>query len=92
MRRVGRVFFAESDGVAKTRILFNADPDKQRHAINASDLRPGKNSFCRCWLSKTLPKCDGSHKQHNQATGDKVGPVVVMVPVEPTETGIGNKT
>jgi CDGSH-type Zn-finger protein len=37
-------------------------------------------SYCRCWLSKTFPKCDGSHKQHNLETGDKVGPLVVQIP------------
>lgn len=26
-------------------------------------------SYCRCWLSSTFPKCDGSHKAHNLATG-----------------------
>lgn len=26
-------------------------------------------SYCRCWLSATFPKCDGSHKYHNMATG-----------------------
>lgn len=26
-------------------------------------------SYCRCWLSKTFPKCDGSHKAHNALTG-----------------------
>lgn len=26
-------------------------------------------SYCRCWLSKTFPMCDGSHKAHNALTG-----------------------
>lgn len=26
-------------------------------------------SYCRCWLSSTFPRCDGSHKVHNMATG-----------------------
>ena len=24
-----------------------------------------------------MPYCDGSHREHNKATGDNVGPVVV---------------
>ncbi|KAL1459452.1 hypothetical protein WDU94_011434 [Cyamophila willieti] len=34
-------------------------------------------ALCRCWRSKTFPKCDGSHAQHNQCTGDNVGPVLI---------------
>lgn len=29
-------------------------------------------SYCRCWLSKSFPKCDGSHKHHNAITGTKI--------------------
>lgn len=28
-------------------------------------------SYCRCWLSATFPRCDGSHKAHNMATGTR---------------------
>ena len=27
----------------------------------------------------TMPKCDGSHKFHNQLTGDHLGPLVVVI-------------
>ena len=34
--------------------------------------------YCRCHKSSTFPLCDGSHVAHNAATGDNVGPLVVM--------------
>lgn len=36
-----------------------------------------KKVFCRCWRSKTFPHCDGSHTEHNQVTGDNVGPLII---------------
>ncbi|KAK0056226.1 adenosine kinase 1 isoform X2 [Biomphalaria pfeifferi] len=40
---------------------------------------PGeKVSLCRCWKSKKWPYCDGAHKEHNQSTGDNVGPVNIV--------------
>eukprot|EP00667_Euglena_gracilis_P007425 EG_transcript_7500 len=40
----------------------------------------GKAVMCRCWLSKTWPKCDGAHAKHNAETGDNVGPLIVSAP------------
>lgn len=34
-------------------------------------------AYCRCWKSKTFPKCDGSHVKHNKETGDNTGPLVI---------------
>jgi len=43
-------------------------------------LEPGaKVVYCRCWLSETFPKCDGSHMKHNKAVGDNLGPLIVTV-------------
>lgn len=36
-----------------------------------------KKVFCRCWRSKTFPHCDGSHTEHNNVTGDNVGPLII---------------
>jgi CDGSH-type Zn-finger protein len=36
-----------------------------------------KKVFCRCWRSKNFPYCDGSHTEHNNATGDNVGPLII---------------
>jgi len=36
-----------------------------------------KKVFCRCWRSKAFPYCDGSHTEHNQVTGDNVGPLII---------------
>lgn len=36
-----------------------------------------KKVFCRCWRSKAFPYCDGSHTEHNQTTGDNVGPLII---------------
>eukprot|EP00057_Strongylocentrotus_purpuratus_P004003 XP_003727814.1 PREDICTED: CDGSH iron-sulfur domain-containing protein 2 homolog A isoform X1 [Strongylocentrotus purpuratus] len=50
------------------------DKAKVVHAFDIEDLGD-KEAFCRCWRSKTFPKCDGSHVGHNKATGDNVGPL-----------------
>ena len=43
--------------------------------VTASDK--GVVAYCRCWRSKTFPKCDGSHVKHNKETGDNTGPLVI---------------
>jgi CDGSH-type Zn-finger protein len=49
-----------------------------RHVMQMTDLKPGRNSFCRCWQSKKGIICDGSHKQWNIDNNDNIGPIVVM--------------
>eukprot|EP00667_Euglena_gracilis_P017235 EG_transcript_18134 len=39
----------------------------------------GKMVMCRCWRSKKFPHCDGSHAQHNQESGDNVGPLIIKI-------------
>ena len=50
--------------------------DKVVDSVDMEDLGD-KAVFCRCWRSKKFPYCDGAHNQHNAATGDNVGPLVV---------------
>jgi CDGSH-type Zn-finger protein len=75
------------DALPVTRKHLNAVEEHRRQVLDVSQLRPGKNSFCRCWLSKKLPYCDGAHKAYNASTGDSVGPVVVMNGAEPQKAG-----
>jgi len=39
-----------------------------------------RTAFCRCWKSKKMPLCDGTHGKHNQACGDNLGPVIITKP------------
>eukprot|EP00904_Undaria_pinnatifida_P010335 jgi/Undpi1/6431/HiC_scaffold_20.g08912.m1 len=39
-----------------------------------------KKVYCRCWKSATFPLCDGKHMDHNKATGDNLGPLIVSGP------------
>jgi CDGSH-type Zn-finger protein len=42
-----------------------------------AEFKDGKVILCRCWLSSKFPFCDGSHNDHNKATGDNVGPLII---------------
>lgn len=42
-----------------------------------AEFKDGKVILCRCWLSGKFPFCDGSHNDHNKATGDNVGPLII---------------
>lgn len=43
-------------------------------------------AYCRCWKSKKFPYCDGTHTQHNQSQGDRVGPLVMCWLDEPAKS------
>ncbi|XP_076361868.1 CDGSH iron sulfur domain 2 [Tachypleus tridentatus] len=52
------------------------DCPKVVHSMDIEDLGT-KTVFCRCWKSSKFPYCDGSHNEHNNETGDNVGPLIV---------------
>jgi hypothetical protein len=41
---------------------FNSREELRRQVLQVTELKKGKNSFCRCWKSQKLPWCDGAHK------------------------------
>lgn len=56
--------------------------DIQKHEAKVATICPLKDiedtcnksdkgvvAYCRCWRSKTFPRCDGSHVKHNTDTG-----------------------
>lgn len=50
-------------------------------------IEPGsKKVYCRCWQSGTFPLCDAAHMEHNKATGDNLGPLIVSVSEAGTST------
>ncbi|KAK2189214.1 hypothetical protein NP493_113g03000 [Ridgeia piscesae] len=53
------------------------DEKKVVDFLEVEDLASEKVSFCRCWKSEKFPYCDGAHREHNEETGDNIGPVVI---------------
>lgn len=71
------------NGTATTRInVKGVEKDKEVviTPIEMQQLPQNKKkiAFCRCWLSSRFPYCDGTHIAHNKATGDNVGPLVLV--------------
>jgi len=77
---------ASYEGPGKINSLIDLDSPK---VVNNESVACGKKGvYCRCWQSKTFPACDGSHMNHNKATGDNVGPLIIAAKaaVEDAET------
>lgn len=64
----------------KVNLNVNKQSSKIVDTADIEDIQKcdGKKAvYCRCWRSKKFPMCDGSHNQHNEVTGDNVGPLIV---------------
>mmetsp|Transcript_27406 Transcript_27406/g.66087 ORF Transcript_27406/g.66087 Transcript_27406/m.66087 type:complete len:105 (+) Transcript_27406:42-356(+) len=60
---------------------INGDQDQEAEKVvdNVKLAAGDKGVYCRCWKSKTFPKCDGAHNKHNEEEGDNVGPLIIAV-------------
>jgi CDGSH-type Zn-finger protein len=59
--------YEQVDGESKINHLMDLDSPKVASMV---DQEGGKKVYCRCWLSKTFPECDGTHVGHNKACGE----------------------
>lgn len=66
LRRLTTASSTDHTAVLENHVVMNKFGLEQKTIVQAE---PTTVSFCRCWLSQTFPKCDGSHKHHNMLTG-----------------------
>uniref|UniRef100_A0A8C5ZXV2 Iron-binding zinc finger CDGSH type domain-containing protein n=1 Tax=Marmota marmota marmota TaxID=9994 RepID=A0A8C5ZXV2_MARMA len=71
-----RFYVKDHSNKAMVNLHIQKDNPKIVHAFDMEDLGD-KAVFCHCWRSKKFPFCDGSHRKHNEETGDNVGPLIV---------------
>mmetsp|Transcript_43091 Transcript_43091/g.67509 ORF Transcript_43091/g.67509 Transcript_43091/m.67509 type:complete len:112 (+) Transcript_43091:3-338(+) len=73
---------ASTDVTTAGKINYLIELDSPKVAT-MMEIAPGdKQVLCRCWKSGIFPNCDGKHVEHNKATGDNVGPLIVSVKKE----------
>ena len=56
---------------------IDKDSPKVATMLKVSEIEGKKGVMCRCWKSGTFPYCDAKHVEHNKATGDNVGPLII---------------
>ncbi|CAM9151013.1 unnamed protein product [Sphacelaria rigidula] len=73
---------ATSTTRAAERINTMVDQESAKVVTMETVESGAKKVYCRCWKSGTFPLCNGAHVEHNKATGDNVGPLIVSGPKE----------
>lgn len=58
-------------------LTVKKDNPKVVDVCEIEDLGKEKVVYCRCWRSSKFPLCDGTHNEHNEKTGDNVGPLII---------------
>ncbi|XP_074584209.1 CDGSH iron-sulfur domain-containing protein NEET [Curcuma longa] len=71
----GAAFTVRAEGGINPDVRKNEE--KVVDSVVAAELTKPLTAYCRCWRLGTFPLCDGSHVEHNKATGDNVGPLLV---------------
>nr|XP_005995160.1 PREDICTED: CDGSH iron-sulfur domain-containing protein 1 [Latimeria chalumnae] len=71
-----RYVYCKKSRKSRVNLEIRQDSPKVVHSFDMEDIG-SKAVYCRCWRSKEFPYCDGSHTQHNEETGDNVGPLII---------------
>ena len=54
---------------------MNLKREPIRHNL---EIKAGeKVAICRCWQSKRMPYCDGSHREYNEKNDENMGPIII---------------
>ncbi|KAF7813294.1 CDGSH iron-sulfur domain-containing protein NEET [Senna tora] len=75
-RKGRRMVVVRAEGVGINPDIRKSE-EKVVDSVVVTELSKPTTAYCRCWRSKTFPLCDGGHVQHNKATGDNVGPLLL---------------
>ncbi|XP_046877997.1 CDGSH iron-sulfur domain-containing protein 1 [Hypomesus transpacificus] len=73
---VSRYMSRRSCKKGRVNACISKDRPKVVDSFDMEDIG-NKAVYCRCWKSKKFPYCDGAHSNHNDETGDNVGPLII---------------